>query len=68
MLHSVDRKLATDVSGQPIGPIFKGQAAWLLKMGPIGCPETSINTNLRCVTSQKGGDLNYTTADFPEKN
>ena len=25
MLHSVYCKLATDVSGQPIGPIFKGQ-------------------------------------------
>ena len=25
--------LSTDVSGQPVGPIFKG---------PIGCPETSV--------------------------
>jgi len=28
----------TDVSGQPIGPIFKYQP---YRMGPIGCPETS---------------------------
>jgi len=27
--------------------------AWPLKMGPIGCPETSVNTNPRCVTLQK---------------
>ena len=27
MLRSVDGQLVTDVSGQPIGPIFKGQAA-----------------------------------------
>ena len=26
MLHSVDLWLATDVSGQPIGPLFKSQA------------------------------------------
>ena len=25
MLHSIDWKLVTEVSGQPIGPIFKGQ-------------------------------------------
>jgi hypothetical protein len=34
-----------DVSGLPIGPIFKGPAVreepWPLKMGPIGSPETS---------------------------
>jgi len=27
------------VAGQPIGPTFKGQT---LKVGPIGCPETSV--------------------------
>jgi hypothetical protein len=27
----------TDVSGQPIGPIFKGQAPRHLRMGPVGC-------------------------------
>jgi hypothetical protein len=41
--------IVTDVSAQPIGPIFKGQAvkeefwiAWPLKIGTIGCPETSV--------------------------
>jgi len=34
----------------------RGQAghAWPLKMWVIGCPETSITTNLRCVASQEG--------------
>jgi hypothetical protein len=37
----------TDVSGQRIGPIFKSQEVqegtfWLLKMGPIFCPDTSV--------------------------
>ena len=31
----------TDVSGLPIGLIFKGQA-WHLKMGPTGSPEMSV--------------------------
>jgi hypothetical protein len=32
----------TDVSGQPIGLTFKNQVFWPWKMGPIGCPETSV--------------------------
>jgi hypothetical protein len=43
MLCSVDWWLRIDVSGQPIGPIFKGQTvqiAWTLNMEPIRCPET----------------------------
>jgi hypothetical protein len=48
--HEIDREKTGLVvsyrrSGQPIGLIFKGQAvrtAWPLKMGPIGCPETSV--------------------------
>ena len=28
-----------------------------LKMERIGCPETSVTTNLLCVTFQKSGDL-----------
>jgi hypothetical protein len=31
-------------------------------MGPIGCSETSVTVNLRCVTSQKNEDLNYIAA------
>ena len=38
ILPSFKRLLLTDVSGQPIGPIFKGQE----EMEPIGCPETSV--------------------------
>jgi hypothetical protein len=33
--------VVTGVLGQPIGLI--------LKIGPIGCPETSVTTNLHCV-------------------
>ena len=64
MLRSVDWLLCTDVSGQPIGPIFKGQAVQALFLEclaledrPIGCPEISVTTNLRCVKSQKSEDL-----------
>jgi hypothetical protein len=28
-----------------------------LKVRPVGCPETPVTTNLRCVTSQKIYDL-----------
>jgi len=45
LLSSVDCSLVTDVSGQPTGPIFKGQAYredWQLKMGRIACTETSV--------------------------
>ena len=44
-----------DVSVQSIGQIFKGRTAY---MAPIGCPETSLTTNTRCVMSQKSADLN----------
>jgi hypothetical protein len=63
------RLLLTDVSGRSINPIFKEQAvqeewtAWHLTMGPIDFPETSVTTNLRCVTSQSGEDLIYTAAE-----
>jgi len=46
--------VSADVLGQPMGPIFKGQAvqeeitALPLKMGPIGCPKTSA-TNCHSV-------------------
>ena len=49
LVHSVGW-LSTDVSGQPIGPIFKVVSknkafvldTWPLKMEPTGCPETSF--------------------------
>ena len=46
ILRSVECYFLTDVSGQPISPIFKRQT-WPLKMGPIGCPATSVRT-YRC--------------------
>jgi len=48
MLFSVVLLFVTDVSGQPIGSIFKDQAVqacWTaedLKMGPTGCPRQSV--------------------------
>jgi hypothetical protein len=30
---------------------------------PIGCPETSVNISVRCVTSRKSEDLIYTAAE-----
>ena len=47
VLRTVGWQFITDVSGKPIGPVFKFQAAqrWItrpLKMGPIVCPEKSV--------------------------
>jgi hypothetical protein len=63
------RLVVTDVSGPPVRSIFKWQAvqsahenAWLLTMGPIGCSETSVTTNLRCLRSQKSECPIYTAA------
>ena len=39
--------LGEEFLGQSIGPISNGQ---VFKMETIGCPETSVTTNLRCVT------------------
>ena len=47
--------VVNDVLGQPIGPFFKGKA--VQEGGPVGCPETSVTTNLRSVTSQKSENL-----------
>ena len=49
VVRSVCWGVLTDVSEQPMGPILKYQAvqekwtAWPLKMGPVICPETSVN-------------------------
>jgi len=32
MLHSIDWQLVTDVSGQPFGPIFRGQEFYLAQV------------------------------------
>jgi len=52
--------LVTDVSGHPIGFIFRDpaiQTTGSLKMGRIGCPETSVTTNPRYLTTWKTKDL-----------
>jgi len=67
MLRSVEWRLFTEVAGQTVGPVFKGQvvqedSSWIalpLKTLPIGCRETSETSNMRCVTSQKTEHLNY---------
>jgi hypothetical protein len=38
------------------------KAALPLKLGAMGCPETSMTTNRRCVTSQKSDSLIYNAA------
>jgi hypothetical protein len=45
VFRSVNCQLVAIVSGQPIDPIFKGQAGfWPLKMGSTVCPEMSVTT------------------------
>jgi len=60
-LCSVDWYLFTDVSAQHICPIMQSKNnAWPLKMGPISCPETSLNNyqpRLRNVPEERRSDL-----------
>ena len=44
------------------GSVYSSRTAWPLKMGPIGCTETSVITNLCCVTSLKSKCLIHTAA------
>jgi len=47
-----------------IRPVMQSEnTAWPLKMGPVGCSETSVTTNLRCVIFQKSENLIYSTAE-----
>jgi hypothetical protein len=59
--------VVTDNSGQPISPIFKGQAissALRLEMNRMVVPEHHwLNTNQHYIKSQKGEDLVYSTAE-----
>jgi hypothetical protein len=44
--------------------INQSKTAWSLKMGPIGCPETSVKTIiLHWIKFQKSADLIYSAAD-----
>ena len=58
MLGGVDWYLFKGVSGQSTG-----WTAWLLKIWPLGCPETSVSTNIRHVTFQKSKYLIYTAVE-----
>ena len=66
--HTLEWYFLTDVAGtvQPTGPILKCLGAWPLKMGPIGCPETSVRryqSRPRKIPAKKSADLIYTAAD-----
>jgi hypothetical protein len=50
------RRLETDVSGLPIGPIFKGR---LLKIGPIGSPETSVSNHITQRNNPEDGVIHF---------
>jgi hypothetical protein len=67
MLRGVGWWLVTDVSGQPNGPIFRGQAILeedCLTIDDEGCPETSATKfNLLLATSQKSEGFSYTAAE-----
>ena len=61
------RLLFTDISGQPVCPIFKGHAvqSWTtgpLQTGPIGCPEVSVTNHQSAVckvTEERGSDSHH---------
>ena len=67
MLRSVDWQLQTfwDSSWVTSSNILQPNrnGALRLKMGSIGCPETSVSVDRRCVTSREGEDLVSTTAE-----
>jgi len=42
---------------------YQSKIAWPLNMGPIGCPETSVTTNVSRITSQKSEYLIYAVAE-----
>ena len=54
ILRSVEWQFLTDVLGQTINPISKVQEVKDLKIGPIGCPETSVR------------NYHYTVRKIPE--
>ena len=39
------------------------KTSWPLKMGPIGCPETSVRTTVCCIKSQESADLIYVAVE-----
>lgn len=66
MRCSVDRQFLTEVSGRSICLIVKGkevQGCQTLENGLTVCTETSVTTNLYCVTSTKSEGFIYTVAE-----
>jgi len=62
VLLSVDWWLLTfQTTSRPPPPDIHGLIG--PKMGPISCPETSVTTHLRYITSQKNEDLISTPAE-----
>ena len=63
ILRSVWWQFLTDASGQPVGPIFKGQTwrveRWVVPKCPWG------KTTIHCVIPQKIADLKYSIYSLP---
>lgn len=64
ILKTAEWQLLTDISGQPIGPIFKGQEIQKVDLLTLeeGTERLSRNvcektTSLRCLIFQKGADF-----------
>jgi len=53
----VMRRMIVLVSSSRVMQSKMNGTAWLLNMGPTGCPKTSVTTDQICVTSQKSEDL-----------
>ena len=70
ILRSIEWLFRTDVSGQPIDPIFKVQAL-TLKMGPISCSETSVrnhHSTLRNIPKERRFHLCRSQNDIQSTN
>ena len=77
ILRNMKWRLLNDVSGQRIGPIFKGQEIPKTgKTAPTGCPETSVriyHSTLRKIPQRRwyrlhrGGSLKYRMFQYSYK-
>ena len=63
LLRSVEWQFLADVSGQPIGPIFKIKKS---KMDREVFPKRRYGITIRCVITQKGAGLTSTSRRKPE--
>ena len=62
-LLSITSNLARYFKYSTFRDVKRSWTQWSFKTVPIGGPETSVTTNLRCVTFRKIDDLIYTTAE-----